>query len=300
MILKPARLRPGDTIAVIAPAGPVTPSEIQPGMDLLIASGFEVITGEHLYDQQDYLAGRDEDRLADLHTALRNDRVRAVICARGGYGIHRLLNRIDFRLFRRHPKILAGYSDITALLLAVHRKTGLVTFHGPMIKDLVKNGRRNLQSLLDVISRGLAPSVDLQEAKVLKHGRAEGTLVGGNLSLLIHVLGTRFMPDLKGSILFVEDTGEALYRVDRMLTQLRLSGRLKGIAALLGGQFDQCGDPARIDELLLEAVGDQRVPVVGGLPFGHGEANITLPVGLPAVLDTGKRVLSSAAPAVIL
>ena len=292
MILKPPALRPGDALAVIAPAGPVTPSEIQPGMDLIVASGFEVITGEHLYDQQDYLAGRDEDRLADLHTMLRNQRVKAVLCARGGYGIHRLLDRIDFRLFRKHPKILAGYSDITALHLAVHRKTGLITFHGPMVKDLFKNDHLNLESLLDIISRGRAPSVDLHETKILKPGRAEGRLVGGNLSLMIHLLGTRFMPDLKGAILFVEEKGEAPYRIDRMLTHLRLSGRMKGIAALLAGQFDECGEPAQIDELLLDAVGNLDIPVVSHLPFGHGEVNMTLPVGFPAVLDTSNLTLT--------
>jgi muramoyltetrapeptide carboxypeptidase len=298
MILKPPALRRGDAIAVIAPAGPVTPSEIQPGIDLLTTSGFDVITGEHLYDREDYLAGRDEDRLADLHTMLRNKRVKAVICARGGYGIHRLLAGIHFRLFRKHPKILAGYSDITALHLAVHRKTGLVTFHGPMVKDLFKNDQRNLLALLDIISHGRAPSLDLHETKVLKPGRAGGRLVGGNLSLMIHLLGTRFMPDLNGAILFVEDTGEALYRIDRMLTHLRLSGRLKGISALLAGQFDECGEPARIDELLLDAVGNLDIPVVSGLPFGHGEVNMTLPVGLPAILDTADLTLSLTEPAV--
>lgn len=298
MILKPASLKPGNTVAVIAPAGPVDPAEIRPGMDLLTAAGFEVITGDHLYDQKDYLAGYDEDRLKDLHAVLRNKRVKAIFCARGGYGIHRLLGRIDFSLFKKHPKILAGYSDITALHLAVHRKTGLVTFHGPMVKDLFKNGHRNLQLLLDIVSRGRVPSVGLHEAKVLKPGRAEGWLVGGNLTLMIHLLGTRFMPDLKGAILFLEDKGEALYRIDRMLTHLRLSGRLKNIAALVAGQFDECGESARIDELLLEAVSGIDIPVVSRLPFGHGEVNMTLPVGLPAVLDTGKLALTLTEPAV--
>lgn len=298
MILKPPPLRPGDTIAVIAPAGPVNSAEIQPGMDLLTASGFEVVPGDHLYDHQDYLAGHDADRLADLHAMLRNQRVRAVICARGGYGIHRLLDRIDFRFFRKHPKILVGYSDITALLLSIHKKTGLVTFHGPMVKDLFKNGHRNLQALLDLISRGRTPSVDLAKAKVLKPGRAEGKLVGGNLSLITHLVGTRFMPDLKGAILFVEDKGEAPYRIDRMLTHLRLSGRLKGVSALLVGQFDDCGDPAQIDELFVDALGGQNIPIVSGLPFGHGEVNMALPIGLPATLDTGKLTLSLTEPAV--
>lgn len=300
MILKPPALRPGDTLAVIAPAGPVRPSEIQPGMDLLRACGFEVISGEHLCDEQDYLAGRDADRLADLHAVLRDKEVKAVFCARGGYGTHRLLEKIDFRLFRRHPKILVGYSDITALHLAVLKRTGLVTFHGPMVKDLLGNGQKNFQCLLDLISRGRTPSVDLRHARVLRRGRAEGPLVGGNLSLITHLLGTRFMPDLKGTILLVEETGEALYRIDRMLTHLRLSGRLKGVSALVAGRFEECGEPVRIDELLLQAVADLNIPVLSGLPFGHGEENMALPLGLPAALDTGRLVLSMSGPAVAL
>lgn len=299
-ILKPPPLKPGDTVAVIAPAGPVEPAEIRPGLDLLAASGFEVVEGDHLYDQRDYLAGRDEHRLADLHAALRNRGVKAVICARGGYGIHRLLGRIDFGLFRRRPKILVGYSDITSLHLAVHRKTGLITFHGPLVKDLLKNHQRNFRFLLDIISKGRTPSLDLQKARVLSPGRAEGSLVGGNLSMITHLLGTRFMPDLKGKIVFLEDTGEALYRIDRMLNHLRLSRRMKGISALMAGQFGDCGDAARIDDLLLEAVSGLDIPVVSGLPFGHGEANMTLPVGLPAVLNTRRRTLTLTEPAVSL
>jgi muramoyltetrapeptide carboxypeptidase len=298
MIFKPAPLKPGDAVAVIAPAGPVDPAEIQPGIELLLASGYEVITGEHLYDRRDYLAGPDEDRLADLHAVLRNPQVKAVLCARGGYGVHRLLDRIDFTLFRKHPKILVGYSDITALHLAVHRKTGLVTFHGPMVKDLLKNERRNFQTLLGVIARARTLSLDLPGAKVLRPGRAVGRLLGGNLSMITHLLGTGFMPDLKGAMLLVEDTGEVLYRIDRMLTHLRLSGRLKGISALVAGEFGECGDPDRIDELILDAVRDTNIPVLSRLPFGHGEANMTLPIGLPGVLDTRKLKLTLTEPAV--
>jgi muramoyltetrapeptide carboxypeptidase len=296
--LKPPALKPGDTLAVIAPAGPVKPSEILPGLNLLKASGFEVVPGEHLFDQQGYLAGRDADRLADFHASLRDKEVKAVFCARGGYGTHRLLEKIDFRLLRRHPKILVGYSDITALHLAVRKRTGLVTFHGPMVKDLLRKGRNNLQSLLDLISRGRTPSVDLRRARVLRQGRAKGPLVGGNLSLITHLLGTRFMPDLKGAILLVEDTGEPLYRIDRMLAHLRLSGRLKGVSALLAGRFEECGEPDRIDELLLHAVADSDIPVMSGLPFGHGEENTALPMGLPSLLDTRKLVFSMTEPAV--
>jgi muramoyltetrapeptide carboxypeptidase len=292
VIVKPPRLRQGDAIGVIAPAGPVTPAEVQPGIELLRSLGFEVVPAAHLYDRQEYLAGEDALRLQDLHEMLRNEDVRAIFCARGGYGTLRLLQRIDFKLFRRWPKILAGYSDITALHLAVHKKTGLVTFHGPMVKDLTKNGNQNLHSLLDLVGSDQPVSLNLSEGSVLKPGKAVGRLLGGNLSLVSHLAGTPFMPDLKGAILFIEEKGEALYRVDRMLTHLRLSGLLKGLSGLLAGEFEDCGEISSVNDLLMDVLSDVDIPVVSGIPFGHGEVNISLPIGLQAVLDTETLTLS--------
>ena len=298
MIVKPPRLKQGDAIGVIAPAGPVTPLEIQPGMELLRERGFVVIPAAHLYERQGYLAGEDALRLQDLHGMLRNEEVKAIFCARGGYGTLRLLKKIDFKLLRRRPKILAGYSDITALHLAAHKKTGLVAFHGPMVKDLTKNENRNLNSLLDLVCSDRPVSLNLSEGSVLKPGRAAGKLLGGNLSLICHLVGTPFMPDLKGAILFIEEKGEALYRVDRMLTHLRLSGLLKGLSGFLAGEFEDCGEISSVNDLLMDVLSDVNIPVVSGLPFGHGEVNISLPIGLQAVLDTETLTLSLPEPCV--
>lgn len=292
MILKPLRLTPGDTIAVIAPAGPVIPSEILPAKERLEALGFHVVLGNSLYENRSYLAGSDQARLKDLLDAFRDTTVKAILCARGGYGALRLLPEIDLDLIRANPKILVGYSDITALLLCLSGRTGLVSFHGPMARDLLKNQGNNLQYLLGLLS-GTSPNGDqMRGVRVLKPGKCRGRLVGGNLSLLCHMAGTPYMPKWRQCVLFLEDKGEASYRIDRMLTHLRLSGFLKGIAGLAAGEFAECGEPLQIDELLLDAVGDLDIPVVSGFPFGHGEENLTLPLGMPAVLDTDRLTLT--------
>ena len=205
--LKPPKLRRGEAVGVIAPAGPVTPSEIQPGIKLLESFGYKVIVSPQLYQKEGYMAGHDETRLKDLISMLEDGDIKVILCARGGYGTLRLLDQIDFDLIRRNPKIIVGYSDITALLLAIYKKTGLVTFHGTMVRELSKNRNRNLESLLDLVSSEKMCKVELGKGKgiSLAPGHAEGTLLGGNLSLICHLLGTPYMPSLKDSILFVEE-----------------------------------------------------------------------------------------------
>jgi muramoyltetrapeptide carboxypeptidase len=292
VILKPRRLRPGDTIAVIAPAGPVDPQEMLPGLEQLEAMGYRVLPAPHLYERKEYLAGEDQVRLEDLHAAFLNPEVRAVFCARGGYGTLRLLPRIRFSTLRRNPKILVGYSDITSLLLAVYKRTGLVTFHGPMIRECSTKGGVNLDAMIRRVSSEGPLGLDLEGAEVLRKGKAEGRLIGGNLSLLSHLVGTRYLPDPKGAILFLEDLGEPLYRIDRMITHLKLCGFLKGLAGIVAGRFEDCGDPSPIEKLLLEAVSDLGIPVLGRAPFGHGEKNRALPIGIRAALDTGAMTLT--------
>ena len=296
--LKPPKLRKGEAVGVIAPAGPVTPSEIQPGINLLESFGYKVIVSPHLYQREGYVAGDDETRLEDLNSMLDDGDIKVIFCARGGYGTMRLLEQIDFELIRRNPKIIVGYSDITALLLAIYKKTGLVTFHGTMLKEFSKNRNRNLESFLDLVSSEKMCKVNLGKGIRLVPGHAEGTLLGGNLSLICHLLGTPFMPSLKKSILFVEEKEEPLYRIDRMMTHLRLSGELKGLVGLIAGTFEGCGDISSINRVLVDTVSDLHIPVVSGLPVGHGLENISLPLGVQASLDTEAMILSITEPCV--
>ena len=293
MSIKPARLRSGDEIAVIAPAGPVSPSEIQPAVNMLVKEGFRVIEAPHLFSRQGYLAGGDDSRLEDFHSAFANTDIKAVFCARGGYGTLRLLDRIDYTLITRNPKIIIGYSDITALLLAIHKRTDLITFHGPIIKELHRNRMNDMKAFLDLVSLQKNLEMDLSRATSLAGGRAEGILLGGNLSLISHVMGTPFMPPVKGAILFIEEKGEPLYRIDRMLTHLRLCGVFDDIKGLMVGRFMDCGNIQDLDNLLMDIMAGRSIPICSGLPVGHGMNNMTLPIGLSVDLDTRKMTLSA-------
>jgi muramoyltetrapeptide carboxypeptidase len=292
-LLRPPRLRPGDQIGVISPAGPVDMEELRAGIGLLESSGFRVKVAPHVYDRFDYLAGRDEVRLEDLHAMFMAREIKAIFCARGGYGSPRLLDKIRYDLIGKKPKILVGYSDITALLVAIHKRTGLITFHGPMVRDLGTKDQGNWETLFELLSSGLPFQLRLERANCLVPGKATGSLLGGNLSLICHLLGTPYMPSLDGCILFLEEKAESLYRLDRMLTHLRLSGQLDRLSGLIGGQFENCGQISVIDELLMDVFSDLNIPFVTNLPIGHGEENVAVPIGLRAELDTDLMVLST-------
>ena len=297
-LVKPDRLHRGDRIGIVAPGGPVTREELQPGIRFLESRGYSITSAPHLYGQKGYLAGDDEDRLQDLHMMFKDPEVKAIFCARGGYGTLRLLDKIDYTLVGDNPKIIAGYSDITALLLALYKMNGLATFHGPLVKDLTKNENQNMTTLLGLVSSEDPVEWDLHETSCLRPGRAVGPLLGGNLTLLSHLVGTPYMPSLSGAILFIEDRGESLYRIDRMLTHLQLSGILKDLAGLVAGQFEDSGDALDIGHLLKERTSDTGIPVVAGLPLGHGQVNLPLPVGLRGCIDTEKMTLSVLEPCV--
>lgn len=286
--LLPRRLSQGDTVGVIAPAGPVSERDNEPGMSLLADRGFAVRPGRHLYGEQGYLAGDDTGRLEDLHEMFSDAEIKAIICARGGYGTMRLLETLDYELVSSNPKIFAGYSDITALLLSFYRKTGLVTFHGPMVRDCSIRGDVSMGMMIDLLQGNGTSSLPLSGTAV-REGKAQGTLLGGNLTMICHLAGTPFMPPLDGCILFLEDNGEPVYRIDRMLTQLTLGGHLTSLAGLVAGEFTECGDQRNIEAMLGQFT--NAIPVASGLATGHGPLNMTLPVGVSAELDTAGMTL---------
>lgn len=292
MTIKPPHLSAGDTIGVIAPAGPVDLNEIQPAINLLKERGYHVLLSLNLFKKKGYLAGHDEARLEDFHAMFSDASVKAILCARGGFGTIRLLDRIDYDLVRSNPKIIAGYSDITALLFALFIETGLITFHGPVLRNLSHDTQDNLGSLLETISSGESQAVDLSGGVALKRGKARGVVIGGNLSLISSLIGTPYMPNMKGAILFIEDTNEPLYRIDRMLNHLRLAGIIDDLAGLIAGNFTDCGEAEEINRLLREVTHGKDIPVVDGLPVGHGTENKTIPMGILAELDTKEMRLS--------
>jgi muramoyltetrapeptide carboxypeptidase len=289
-VTKAARLQPGHTVGVVAPASPISQSEIAEGLKILESFPLKIRLASHLHDRLNYLAGSDEDRLSDLHEMFSDPEVKAIFCARGGFGSARLLTRVDFELVQKNPKIIIGFSDLTALLFGLYKHTGLVTIHGPTLSDLPKD--KNWENLARLISDHHKPELSLERGRTITHGKARGALLGGNFSTLCSLLDTPFLPSLEGAILFLEEKGEAPYRVDRMLTHLLLSGHLDRVAGLVIGQFVDCGEQELIDALLEDRLGVLKIPVVTGLPVGHGAENVALPLGLPALLDTERGFLT--------
>jgi muramoyltetrapeptide carboxypeptidase len=288
-LIKGPRLKPNQTVGVIAPSSPVEKSEISEGLQLLESFPLKVRQGRHLLDRLNYLAGSDHDRASDLYEMLSDPEVKAVFCARGGYGSARLLKEIDFSLIRNSPKIFVGFSDITSLLIALYTQCGLVTIHGPTLTNLTHDKNWEHLSRLITTSQGLR--VSFQHGSVLKEGKARGILLGGNLSTLCSLLDTPFLPSFDGMILLLEEKGESPYRLDRMLTQLLLSDRLNKLAGLVVGHMVDCGKEEEVNALLHERLGGLPIPVAAGLPVGHGGENISIPLGLPALLDTERMVL---------
>ena len=283
-------------------------------LELCSGLGLEASCGPHVRDRQGYLAGSDGDRLADLNAALRDPAIDAIWCIRGGYGMTRILDEVDFEALRLHPKAIIGYSDITALLQGALEQSGVVTFHGPTARHpMPEFSLRHFDQVLRIAEPAgrlerLPQPAGVHAARdnrivTLREGVAEGPLLGGNLSLLQCLAGTRFFPDLDGAILFLEDVGEALYRIDRMLAHLRALGAFSKLAGVLVGRFTEMrrdtGDGAfGFDEVLQHYFGDLGIPVAYGFPVGHIDDQWTLPLGVRARLDATSGEVDLLEPAV--
>jgi len=308
---KPRRLAPGDTIGLVSPSGPTrpggsgsTPENVARTRQRLHDVGFRTVVAPHAFDARGYLAGADADRAADLQAMLENPAVQGVLCIRGGYGAHRLLDRLDYRAIGRQPKVFIGYSDITALHLALHTQCGFVTFHGPMAGALAQPDPHDYLELLRAVTRTeplgrLANPPGAPALETLVPGAAEGPLIGGNAALLTGLLGTRYAPetrDFRGTILFLEDLGDRLYRLDRKLAHLRLAGILDEVAGIVIGECrytPEPGDTLSLRHILEDHIVPLGKPAIYGLACGHGAFHLTLPVGVQARLDATERVLSA-------
>ena len=311
----PPRLRPGARVALLSPSGPLLERDHQVrGAELCRALGWEPVLMPNAGNAHGYLAGTDEERLADLNAALTDPAIDAVWCLRGGNGLNRVIGRVDFAGFLAHPKPVIGYSDITVLLLALESQTGVVTFHGPMARFAMPGfSRRHFELVLtrdEAPGRlGLVPA-ELDElvpargriVSVLP-GRATGRLVGGNLTLLQALIGTRYFPDLRGAILFLEDIGEDLYRIDRILGHLRLAGALDALAGVAIGHFSRMRHATfdgafGLDDVLRTSFAGRQIPVAHGFPIGHVPDQWTLPIGVMAELDADAGDLTLLEPGV--
>lgn len=290
-LLKPNPIKPGDTIGIVAPASPFDPDAFEAGRAVLHDMGFTTKMANGLFERQGFLAGKDAHRLTQLHTMLVDDTVQAIICARGGYGTLRILSQLDFGQCGDNAKPFIGFSDITALHLTLQQQADWVTFHGPMVTSLARCDDASRQSFFLTMTGQHAGGFDLTGSRCLHEGTAQGRLVGGNLATLCHLVGTPYAGQFNGTILLLEDTGEAPYRIDRMLTQMALAGAFKGLAGVVLGTFDKCGKPETIDEIMRAHFSPLGIPVVAGAAVGHGVCNLTLPLGIQVQLDTDPATL---------
>ncbi|WP_178117918.1 LD-carboxypeptidase [Pseudomonas sp. R5(2019)] len=283
-------------IAIIAPAGP-REFDAEAAVNWFAQRGFGCRLYPSATTHGGYLAGADACRLADLHAAFADPQVDAIICLRGGYGSMRLLDGIDFKLLRDNPKPFIGYSDITALHTAIARYAGFVTFHGAMLTSELLASRQppTESSLFDLLQGRVRAGECLEHPEhwsltTLLPGRAQGRLVGGNLAMIGATLGTRFDIELAGNLLFIEDIGEPLYRVDRLLTQLRLAGKFEGLQGVLVGDFTKLG-VEEMAPLLRETFAPLGIPVLAAWRSGHCDPNLTLPLGAMMSLDADRQEL---------
>jgi muramoyltetrapeptide carboxypeptidase len=296
-LARPPALRPGDRVAVLSVSSPAPPAELRVGLEALRFAGLEPVLYPSAQDggsMRHYLAGDDQLRAADLRSALTDPSVAGIIFACGGYGAQRTLAALDWDgLADLPPKVLAGYSDVTAILEAAAARLGWASLHSPMVASSGPAAQYTFASMIRALMNPeRATDIGYPDAVTLIGGRASGITLGGNLTLLSSSLGTSTSRPARDGILLLEDYREESYRIDRMLTQLRRSGYLDGVAGIIGGTFTDCGEPGQIEDILAERLGDLRVPLIAWADIGHGELFQTFPVGIAAELDADQRTLS--------
>ncbi|MFA6457345.1 MAG: LD-carboxypeptidase [Bacteroidota bacterium] len=301
---KPRSLRKGDLIGIIAPASPPSSAEkIYKGAEYLERLGYRVTFGKNIEKVNGYLAGTDQERADDIHTMFTNKNVRAIFTVRGGYGTPRLLPLLDYSLIRNNPKILVGYSDITALQLALYKKTGLISFSGPMsgvemFKGIDPFTEEHFWAVLTSTKKlGIIVNPDGRQVETIAPGKCTGPLLGGSLSLITTMVGSSYLPSFKQSILFFEEIEEETYRFDRMMNQLRLSHILKDAGGVIVGDLTdvKASDITKpfltAEQVIAEYLSDLPKPAISGLAYGHVPVKLTIPIGIKATLDADNRTL---------
>ena len=291
----PPPIKPGDKIRIVSPAGKVAEKYVLPAVEWLTRQGYKVELGKHVFDTHFQFAGTDAERLEDLQTALDDPETAAIICSRGGYGTVRIIDKLDFSGFRKHPKWLVGFSDITILHAAIN-KLGIATIHGAMPRFFFdENGQsnENLDSLMQLL-KGNPVEYKIETQPENRTGSCTAGIVGGNLSIMVSLLGTKYEIDTRGKILFIEDIDEYLYHTDRMMHQLKLAGKLDNLAGLVVGDFTDVKDNESpfgktVYEIIAEAVAEFDYPVCFGFPAGHDKRNLALAFGMNWSLEVSEQ-----------
>lgn len=297
--IKPRCLMPGDTLGIVAPAGPFDPKKFMKGKAVLESMGFRTFFDEEIFQQHGFFAGTDMQRADQVNRLFADPAVQAVVCARGGYGSMRILPFLDFKIIQNNPKIFVGFSDISVLLFVIHARCSLVTFHGPVVTTLANAAEQTIGAMHRVMTSNKHLELKPEKGTVIKPGVSSGVVVGGNLTTLCHLVGTPYTPHFNETILFLEDRGEAPYRIDRMLTQMKLSGCFEGLKGLFLGSFEACGKRDDIFRIVQEVFKEFNIPILSGFEIGHSRINITIPMGMRATLNTNRRVLTFHEPATV-
>jgi len=289
-IIRPSALRRGDKIGLVAPASSFNREAFLLGCDRLRQMGYEPVYSQNIFERDIYFAGSQERRIHEFHEFWRRDDIAALICVRGGYGSNYLLEKLDYGMIAAHPKILLGCSDITSLLTAIHDRTGLIGFHGPMVAKDIADGTFDEASWQAALQGESNWSVPGSGIEVLQTGKAAGRLYGGCLSMLVASIGTPYEIQTDDCILFIEDIAEKPFRIDRMLTQLRLAGKLEKVRGIVFGEMLDClppqGETYTLQQVIMRVLEPYNVPIVYGLKSGHvSSGNITLPIGVQAELE---------------
>ena len=292
VIIKPPALEIGDTIGLINPAGEIEREDINEIQEFLLESGFKIKLGKHIFDQYGYLAGSDENRAKDVNEMFADNDVKALLTLRGGWGCNRILPLLNYDLIAQNPKIIMGYSDITSLLLAIYEKTGIITFHGAVgistWNDFTINYIERILIEKEAITLRNSPNTPVE---TITSGKARGRILGGNLSVLTSMIGSSYLPQWENTILFVEEIGEDIYRIDRMLTQLKLSGILEKISGFIFAQCTNCKDEEdtspslTLEQVLADHIQPLNIPAWYGSMIGHIKDKFTIPVGLNVEID---------------
>ena len=299
----PKRLKQGDRVGVVAPAGPVDRKTLEQGLRVLKRMGFCPVLAEHIYAKDRYLAGTDAQRTEDLHDFFRNPDISGIFCARGGYGVNRVLSRLDPSIIRKNPKVFVGSSDITLLILFFVQQCSLVTFHGPMVagnfgRYLMTKSKRQFGKIL--LGNKTGKRLTAKGARVFRAGVGEGKVIGGCLTLLCRSLGTPWEIKTRNKILLLEDVNEPIYKIDGMLWHLKQAGKFKGIRGIVFGEMVNCqsfGPDRRNKEsgsfkgILRDVFANSSFPILTNFPSGHGREMLTLPLGVKARLDTKTKTL---------
>jgi muramoyltetrapeptide carboxypeptidase len=297
--IKPRCLMPGDTLGIVAPAGPFDLKKFMKGKAVLESMGFRTFFDEEIFQQHGFFAGTDVQRANQVNRLFADPAFQAVVCARGGYGSMRILPFLDFKIIQNNPKIFVGFSDISVLLFVLHARCSLVTFHGPVVTTLANTAEQTIEAMLKVMTSNKHLELKSKKGMVIKPGVASGVVVGGNLTTLCHLVGTPYTPHFGETILFLEDRGEAPYRIDRMLIQMKLAGCFEGLKGLFLGSFEACGKRDDIFRIFQEVFKEFNIPILSGFEIGHSRINITIPMGLRATLNTNRRVLTFHEPATV-